>query len=79
LKLNEQTNKLAPGTTPEEKENYVRMRAVYANGFWIFDGTDGFNFVDAGTGRAVEGMRVSADELKTLGDEELSNAYPPAY
>ncbi|MDR2800880.1 MAG: hypothetical protein LBB52_06405, partial [Desulfovibrio sp.] len=38
LKLNEQTNKLAPGTTPEEKENYVRMRAVYANGFWIFDG-----------------------------------------
>jgi hypothetical protein len=50
------------GKDAESGRDALRLAALYDNGFWVFDGADGFAFVDAGTGLPV--ARRSIAELK---------------
>jgi hypothetical protein len=49
------------GSDRQSREHALRLRAIYENGHWIYDGADGFAFIDAGTGLAV--ARYSRDEI----------------
>jgi hypothetical protein len=65
--------KLKPGDTQTSKQDYINAQAVFQNGFWAFDGTDGFVFMDAATGsviRDVHGgfLRVNLEDLKHMPD-----------
>ncbi|MDR2056107.1 MAG: hypothetical protein LBQ10_09615 [Desulfovibrio sp.] len=49
------------GSDRKSRENALRLRTIYENGHWIYDGADGFAFIDAGTGLAV--ARKSREEI----------------
>lgn len=51
------------------KREALKWAAAYENGYWIFDGADGFSFVDAATGKEIAHRSIA--ELKT----SASSAY----
>jgi hypothetical protein len=58
------TDKNATG----RKDAARRMQTMYANGFWIYDDSGGFAFVDAATGRPV--ARRSREEILEAGKRD---------
>ena len=62
------------GKTAAEREEALRLRAMYANGNWMYDGKGGFALVDAATGLAVD--RKSRDEiLRAAGSADPVDPY----
>jgi hypothetical protein len=63
------------GTNLAERKLNMLWRGIYSDAFWVYDGTDGFDLMDARTGLAIPDQNGNAVRVKS-GDKPLFNIDP---